>query len=180
MDTDLHYWWTKQQTIRAKKTLFSEFADKYIPNKFYLGKFLEIKAGEANPYERWREDARAHYEVFVPTEFEKLQSLIPDARLWHYRDISVSDAGSEGAFEIVIFDDLAIGAFVNVIYGEKTGIIGLEIRSWSSFVCDLPSDFDLDALIKLLKSDFTSFNDFALHYGRLNRAQRQRIEKYGI
>ena len=73
MDTDLHYWWTKQQMIRAKKTLFSEFADKYIPNKFYLGKFLEIKAGKANPYERWRKDARAHYKAFVPTESEVIK-----------------------------------------------------------------------------------------------------------
>ena len=40
MDTDLHYWWTKQHKIRAKKTLFSEFADKYIPNKFYLDLIL--------------------------------------------------------------------------------------------------------------------------------------------
>ena len=145
-----------------------------------MGEFSEIKAGETNIYTKWREDSRARYEVFVPAEFEKLQSLVPDALLWHYRDISVSDAGSEGAFEIVIFNGLAIGAFVNVIYGEKTGIIGLEIRSWSSFVCDLPLDFDLDALITLLESDFTSLNDFVLHYGRLNKVQRERLEKYGI
>ena len=182
MDNDLHYWWTKQQKIRAKKTLFSVFADKYIPTIFYAGTFsdLKTKIGETIPIYRWSKDTRLDYSVLVPGEFGKIFSLKIDGVLWHYRDISVSDVGSEGAWQIVIYNGIATGAFINVIYGEKTGIIGMEIRSWSSFVCDLPLDFDLDALIMLLDSDYTSLNEFVLQYGRLNKVQRERIKKFGI
>jgi len=165
---------------------FTEFAEKYLPPPYYV----DIKNAKQNSdgtytapsYLNWREDERLKYSVIIPDEIIRLRTETPHVKYncWHFREVNFGISGNEGVFELVIYDGLATGAFVNVVYGEKSGIIGLEIRSWTSFICDLPLDFNIDTLKRLLLTDLTGLCDFVLMYGRHNKAQKERIEKYGI
>ena len=183
MDESLDLWWKKQNEKKIDQLSFSEFADNYLPPAHYVGKLKDIKCGEPNPYYiTRREDSREKKTAIIPKKFDKLRDIIPTiySTVWYYEDIPITDTVNEGLFELVMYEGLDIGGFISVIYGEKSGILCMEIRSWSRFICDIPKDFNFNALVRLLRSDLTALNDFVLKYGRINEAQAERIKKYGI